>query len=86
MLLALVTQQVIATREAVDVGAAGDRTVEHGLRRRGLVVGPHVTVAVLGVEEALVARRALVRPLRTVEVSLLVTSASLSMRADDRCD
>lgn len=34
MLVALVTQQIVATREAVDVAATRDSTVECSLRRR----------------------------------------------------
>lgn len=44
-------------------------------------MGSLMTDAVLGVEEALIAYRALVRPLRTVEMRLLVTSRSFSTSA-----
>lgn len=85
MLLALVTQQVVTTREAVDVVAAGNGAVQHDLWRRGLVVGPLMTGAVLWVKEALIADQALVRPLRTIHMSLLMTSAAgMSIGGDDR--
>jgi hypothetical protein len=45
-------------------------------------VGSLMALAVFGVEEPLIADRALVRPLRALEVSLLMTSASLSTSAE----
>lgn len=74
VLPSLVSKQVVATREAIDVSAAGHGTVEHGLGRRVLVVGSLVALTVLWVEEALATDGALVRPLRAPEVGLLVTS------------
>jgi hypothetical protein len=84
VLISLVTPQVVTTREAGDVIAAGDVAVQHSLWRRGLIVGALVSLAVFGVEEALVADGALVRPLRPIEVSLRMTPEGMSMSSYDR--
>jgi hypothetical protein len=47
-------------------------------------VGSLVPLAVFGVEEALFADRALVRPLRMIEVSFRMTSKSIIMGNYDR--
>lgn len=74
MLLALVSQQIVATSKAIDLVAARDTAEENGL----LVVFAFVSVEVLGVKESLLANVALVGPLRAVEVLLLVTTRGLS--------
>jgi hypothetical protein len=47
-------------------------------------VGTLMPLAIFGVEKALIAHRALVRPLGTIEMSLRMTPESMSMGVDKR--
>jgi hypothetical protein len=76
VLVALVAEQVVAAGETINIGTARYLAVEGGRGRLGLVMGTLVSVAILGIEEALVADGALVRPLRAAQVGPAVTSAS----------
>lgn len=74
VLFSLVAEQVVASREA-EVGATGYWAAEEmvlGCSR--FFMSPFVTIAVFRVQEAFATNRAFVRPLRTNEVGLLMTS------------
>lgn len=70
MLSAVMTKEVITTREAFSVAAPGNMTVVCGLSRILLHVLAPVTSEVLGVKKPLTADRTPVRPLVTVKMNL----------------
>jgi hypothetical protein len=74
MLLALVTPKVVKPREALGI-VASTKLTEEGILGRWLVnVFLLVTSEILRVQETFMAMLALVRPLRTVQMCLLVTT------------
>ena len=74
MLLSLVSQEVVATGEALQIVASQVRAVECILGRRLLDVPLLVTCQIFGIQEAFIAQVTLVWPFRTVEVCLLMTT------------
>lgn len=74
MLLALVTPEVVKPREALRIVASAELT-EEGILGRWLVnVFLLVAGEILRVQETFMAMLTLVRPLRTVQMCLLVTT------------
>ena len=74
MLFSLMAQQIVTTREFRIRAARYGTTEGMSLRRSRLVMGALMTGAIFGVQEPLLAVVAFVRPLRTLEMRLGVTS------------
>jgi uncharacterized protein (UPF0264 family) len=78
VLLPVVTQEVITTREALKVVAAGYAAIERDLVRCFLYMSPLVPIEILRVQEAFEADVALVGTFEATEVGLAVTTDDAS--------
>jgi hypothetical protein len=76
VLLSLMSQEIVASGKAFEVVAATNLAVEGILGRRLLNVFSLMSGKIFRVEEAFVADGALMRPLRAVQVCLLVAAGS----------
>lgn len=79
MLLALVPEEIVATRESLKVVAARVGAIEAYLCRPLFYVLPLVPLQVFWVKKALLAYVALMRPLRAIEVGLTMTTSNGQM-------
>jgi hypothetical protein len=75
MLLSLVAQQVVTTRETLEITAPTEGAVEGILGRRLRDVFPLVPDEIFGVQETLITKIALVWPFRVIEMCLFMTTS-----------
>jgi hypothetical protein len=74
MLLALVPKKVVFARKAVEIAATRMIAAVCMRSQRRVTVFALVSMKVLGIEEAIATGGASMRPLRTVQMGLLVTA------------
>jgi hypothetical protein len=74
MLFALVPKEVVLTREAIEVAATRMIAAVCMRSRRRVTMFALVSMKVLRIEEAIATGGASMRPLRTIQMGLLVTA------------